>query len=306
MKELTYWKNVQSQTVSLIDGDLAPDTGTVDAARTLLLALPAEVTGDLLTAVTTAFHAHINDLLLTALTVALARWTTRNRGRVEGGVLVSLEAHGREDVFVGVDVSNTVGWFASMYPVRIDWTGINLDNAWKGGDGLGRAVKRVKEQLISVPANGIGYGILRYLNRETAKELAGLDTAEILFNYLGRFNTEPRLDGFALEATGGSSEPDTPLTHCLEMNVAIWDLPEGPQLRAEWRWAPKLLSDADVRELADGWIHMLRTLVQRVVEGGIGGRTPADVPLVSLTQEEIELLEREQQKWATHARTLPH
>ena len=83
-------------------------------------------------------------------------------------VLLDLEGHGREEVFADVDLSRTVGWFTSLYPVRLDAGGLDLEEALAGGPALGRAVKTIKEQLRAVPDKGLGYGLLRYLNCETA------------------------------------------------------------------------------------------------------------------------------------------
>ena len=70
-----------------------------------------------------------------------------------------------------VDLTRTVGWFTSLYPVRLDPGLLDLEEALSGGPALGRALKTIKEQLRAVPGKGLGYGLLRYLNDETAAEL---------------------------------------------------------------------------------------------------------------------------------------
>ena len=86
-----------------------------------------------------------------------------------------------------VDLTRTVGWFTSLYPVRLDPGLLDLEEALSGGPALGRALKTIKEQLRAVPGKGLGYGLLRYLNDETAAELAGAAAPQLGFNYLGRF-----------------------------------------------------------------------------------------------------------------------
>ena len=86
-----------------------------------------------------------------------------------------------------VDLTRTVGWFTSLYPVRLDPGLLDLEEALSGGPALGRALKTIKEQLRAVPGKGLGYGLLRYLNDETAAELAGAPAPQLGFNYLGRF-----------------------------------------------------------------------------------------------------------------------
>ena len=115
-----------------------------------------------------AFHGGINDVLLTGLVLAVADWC-RRRGRGAGqashAVLLDLEGHGREEIFADVDLSRTVGWFTSLFPVRLDPGALDLDEALAGGPALGRALKLIKEQLRALPDHGLGYGLLRYLNR---------------------------------------------------------------------------------------------------------------------------------------------
>ena len=152
--------------------------------------MPAAVTGPLLGRVPAAFHGGINEVLLTGLAVAVADWC-REHGRGSGsgsnGVLIDLEGHGREEVFADVELSRTVGWFTSLMPVRLDPGALDLADAMAGGPALGRALKLIKEQLRALPDNGLGYGLLRYLNRETAPQLAGHAAPQLGFNYLGRF-----------------------------------------------------------------------------------------------------------------------
>ena len=86
-----------------------------------------------------------------------------------------------------IDLTRTVGWFTSLYPVRLDPGPLDLEEALSAGAPLGRALKTIKEQLRAVPGKGLGYGLLRYLNAETAAKLAGLPAPQLGFNYLGRF-----------------------------------------------------------------------------------------------------------------------
>jgi non-ribosomal peptide synthase protein (TIGR01720 family) len=82
------------------------------------------------------------------------------------------------------------------------------------------------------------------------------------------------------------------LPHVLEVNALTLDGAEGARLRASWSWAPALLDEAAVGELARGWFVALEALVRHAAQPGAGGRTPSDLPLVGLSQAEIERLER--------------
>ena len=267
-------------------------------ARSLTLRLAAEHTEPLLTTVPAAYRAGVDDVLLTALALAVASWR-RERGLGEGtGVLVNLEGHGREEIAAELDLSRTVGWFTSLYPVRLD-PGIR---DWEETDGanplLGTALKRVKEQLRAIPDHGIGYGMLRHLNPQTAAVLGALPVPQLGFNYLGRFagsdggHWQPAAES---DATGPAADAGLSLPHVLDINAVTEDLPTGPQLVASFTWPGALLAEDDVRRLGEAWLAALRALVAHTSRQGSGGLTPTDVLPAVVGQRELELLESE---WA--------
>ncbi|MGW2090535.1 condensation domain-containing protein, partial [Streptomyces sp. NPDC001880] len=195
-----------------------PLVDTMATVGRVRVAVPSEVTEVLLTALPAAFRGGVNDGLLAGLALALAEWRSR-RGVVESSALIRLEGHGREEELVaGADLSRTVGWFTSMFPVRLDVAGCDLGEVLAGGAAAGRAVKAVKEQLRAVPDKGMGFGLLRYLNAETAGVLSGYGLGQIGFNYLGRFSSadmpeELRGLGWVQAPEGGvmaDLDPDMP------------------------------------------------------------------------------------------------
>jgi non-ribosomal peptide synthase protein (TIGR01720 family) len=293
--ELSFWSGMLGQPAArLIDGRLDKDRDVVGTAGRLTLTLPAALTEVLLTRVPALFHGGINDVLLTGLAVALAHWC-RQRGR-DGGtaVLIDLEGHGREEIVPDVDLSRTVGWFTSLYPVRLDAGALDLEEAMAGGPALGRALKQIKEQLHAVPDRGLGYGLLRYLNAETAAQLSGHAQPQLGFNYLGRFTATGAADWTVDETggLGGGSDPAMPLAHAIEVNALTVDGSAGTTLSASWTFAPALIAHAEVQALAQHWFTALTALVRHASQPEAGGRTPSDVPLVTLSQAEIERLER--------------
>ena len=197
LRELPYWKATLSEPDPLIsDRPLDPRRDDFASTRYCTLTLPAEVTYPLLSSAPAAFHGRVNDVLLTALVVAVAGWRRRHSaGHRSNAVLIDLEGHGREELFAGVDHSRTVGWFTSLFPVRLDVGDLDLEQALQDGTSLGQALKRIKEQLRSLPEAGLGYGLLRYLNQEAASDLAALPSPQIGFNYLGRFG-QPEAAGW--------------------------------------------------------------------------------------------------------------
>ncbi|MGW4796417.1 condensation domain-containing protein, partial [Nonomuraea sp. NPDC004297] len=207
-----------------------------------------------------AFRCGPNEVLLTALAMAVTRW--RGGG---ANVLVEVEGHGRDPVTDDADVSGTVGWFTTQYPVSLDASGDPAD-----------ALKRVKETLRALPGAGLGYGLLRHLNRDTASVLAALPAPDLRFNYLGRFDGE--LVGM----------PQAPMAYAVELDAVTLTGGDGTRLTASWSYAAGLLTHERVAELAEGWEAALSELARH---GGAGGSTSSDFPLVELTQAQIEALE---------------
>ncbi|MGW0811558.1 amino acid adenylation domain-containing protein, partial [Nonomuraea sp. NPDC002799] len=227
------------------------------------------------------------------LAIAVARWR-RRRGVTESSLLVRLEGHGREETIVpGADLSRTMGWFTSMFPVRLDVADNDLDDAVAGGASAGRVVKLVKEQLRAIPDKGIGYGLLRHLNPDTAAELAAHPEPQIGFNYLGRVSITDMPE--SLRGLGWLPVADTadllpspdagmPVLSALEINA----LATEAGLEAGFAFPAGILPAGEVRELADLWIAALRGLAAHAAEPGAGGLTPSDVPLVKAAQSDIE------------------
>ncbi len=292
--ELSFWSGMLSApAVSLVEGALDRGRDISASAGRLTLNLPASVTGALLTRTGAVFHAGINDVLLTGLVLAVLSWCRRRGRGSETAVLIDIEGHGREEIFADVDLSRTLGWFTSLFPMRLDAGALELAAALRGGPALGRAVKSIKEQMRAVADRGVGYGLLRYLNGETALQLAGFPTPEVGFNYLGRFPAPGAADWAAAAETVelGGSDPAMPLAHCIEVNALTLDGADGATLIAHWSWAADLLSEQEAHDLAQGWFAVLEALVRHAEQPGAGGRSPCDLPLLRLSQDEIERIE---------------
>jgi amino acid adenylation domain-containing protein/non-ribosomal peptide synthase protein (TIGR01720 family) len=260
--ELPVWQDMLRDAEPLVAGELVPGRGV----GRLALTLPAEDTIPLLGPVSAAFGTGIQDVLLTAFGIALAGWH-RDRGGRDGAIVVDVESHGRhEQLAAGVDLSRTVGWFTSVHPVRLDPGPLTWEQVEQAGADLAAAVERLRGQLRAVPGDGLGYGLLRYLNPDTAPALAEHPTPHVAFNYLGRFPAggdgtpwAPVADD-ASEALGGGEQVDVLLAHPLEVNAFAQEGPDGPQLVANWTFAGAMLDEDEVGELARRWFSALRAL----------------------------------------------
>ncbi|MFI6079382.1 condensation domain-containing protein, partial [Actinoplanes sp. NPDC051343] len=295
--ELSLWREILGTADPLLGGrGLDRRVDTVATADALRVSVPQRWTVPLLTRVPATFHGQVNDVLLTALGLAAGRWRAC-RGDADVPVLVEVEGHGRESIVPGADVSETVGWFTSVFPVRVDPGPESWAEVCAGGPGLGNAVKRVKEQLRAIPDNGIGFGLLRHLNPDTGPQLAGR-APQIGFNYLGRLtigdHETPPVDqdwGVLTDGGGGPLGGRMPLAHVVEVNAVTVDGVDGPQLVASWSWARGLLTRADVEELAGYWVQALQAIVEHAEHDDAGGHTPSDFSSVTLAQDDIDALE---------------
>ncbi|NKY51795.1 amino acid adenylation domain-containing protein [Nocardia vermiculata] len=292
-RELDAW------TALLAAGDEPLGTAALDPARDtaatsgqVRVRIPADVTDAILTIIPARFHGNANDPLLAALALALARWR-RNRGGAAGSELISLEGHGREEHAVpGADLSATVGWFTTRFPVRLDLEGIGTDDAFAGGAAAGRAIARVKEHVRAIPDNGIGYGMLACLDADAARVLADAPQPQIAFNYLGRVGAHehtgpwtPTTEFTALTATG---DPRMALPAVLDVNAIAEAGVDGLEIDATWDYATAVLSADEVEELAALWVRALRALADHVGSDTAGGFTPSDFPLVTVGQDDID------------------
>ncbi|MBG1262687.1 amino acid adenylation domain-containing protein [Nostoc sp. BAE] len=182
-QELTYWQGISRTQITRIPVDYALGANTVASTRIVSVSLTPSETRALLQEVPKAYKTQINDILFTALVQTLSKWIGSD------SVLLDLEGHGREDIFEDVDLSRTVGWFTTIFPVLLEL---------KATNNLGDAIKSIKKQLRAVPNRGIGYGVLRYLSgdAEITSQLSAMPQPEVSFNYLGQFDWGMQEDSF--------------------------------------------------------------------------------------------------------------
>ncbi|MHC5744028.1 MAG: amino acid adenylation domain-containing protein [Nostoc sp.] len=274
--ELAYWLNESRAAVPPMPVDYTQVANTIEAASTVTVSLNEVQTRALLQDVAKAYNTQINDILLTALALVLSRWTNSK------SVLFNLEAHGREDIIDDVDLSRTIGWFTTIFPVLLE-----LGATENPADAL----KSVKEQLRAIPHKGIGYGLLRYLiqDAEIAAQLQTLPQAEISFNYLGQFdqllNTSSWMQ-LASESTGHSHGLKNNRAYLLDINSVITE----ERLQIDWTYSPNIHQHATIESLAQEFVKTLLGLIAHCSSPESGGYTPSDFSLVKLNQPEIDQL----------------
>ena len=278
-QELDYWLNQPwSKTTPLpLDYACARQENTVGSAASVSVELSVEETRTLLESDNKAYNTQINDILLSALALSLAQWAENST------VVINLEGHGREELFDSVDLSRTVGWFTSLFPVLLQLPDLNQ---------LAFVIKSIKEQLRTIPNRGIGYGILRYLCKDTtvSQQLQKIPTPEISFNYLGQFDqVESQSDWkFASESTGGNRNSKQIRAHLLDVNALVI---KG-KLQIDWTYSSNFHTQTTLENLAQSYVETIRSLIEHCQSKDTFGYTPSDFIDVQLNQSELdELLE---------------
>ncbi|MFI8170454.1 amino acid adenylation domain-containing protein [Streptomyces sp. NPDC085931] len=256
--ELAHWTAVSGRSEPE-PGAAAPDPArdTLATVRHHETTLGPDLTARLL--------AHpVRDVLLAALALAVPAWRRAlGRPAPDDSVLVALEGHGREEQLLpDADLSGTLGRFTTVFPVRLD----------PGDAPPAEQLRRVREQVAAAPDHGIGHGLLRHLNPDTAPLLAGLPEPRIQVNYLGRMTLGEQTGDAAFTgapetgAVGGRADPATPVRYPLVLDALISDGPDagGPVLTARWHWPQRLFTQAQTERLGALWTASL----ERLLKGG--------------------------------------
>jgi non-ribosomal peptide synthase protein (TIGR01720 family) len=268
--ELTFWRALRPTTELPREGVAANTFGTATVSS---VRLDRMQTAALLQDVPPVYRTRINDVLLAALGRVLAEWAG-------GPVTVTLEGHGREDIGDdAIDLSRTVGWFTTAYPVELDVP----ERDW------GAALKAVKERLRAIPERGLGYGALRHLTEpDDPRRLAPPPVApQVGLNYLGQWDGSPDPTGLVrrlLPSIGRDQDPDLPRPHLIDVLAAVRD----GELQVDWVHSPANHSTATVEELAARFRGALLEIVDHCRAPGSGGATPSDFPLAGLDQQAVD------------------
>ena len=234
-----------------------------------------------------AYHTQVNDLLLTALAQTMSEWLGTR------AVMLELEGHGRElselaeNSAVAIDLSRTVGWFTSIFPVILQ-----LDQ-----HEIGALIKSIKEQLRQIPNRGIGYGILRYMGQMT--QLVPAKPIAVSFNYLGQFvggtykAGQPNASGatswllnFADESSGQAQSTQGKRTHLIDITGQIMD----GQLQLSWHYSRNFHTSATITALAENYMTHLRILIEHCLNPAAGGFTPSDFSALTIDQTALDQL----------------
>jgi non-ribosomal peptide synthase protein (TIGR01720 family) len=168
-------------------------------------------------------------------------------------LLVELEGHGREGIVEDVDLSRTVGWFTTIFPVLLDLGEVVEPR---------EALQAVQAQVRGIPQRGIGFGLLRYLCEENdvRQHMQALPRAEVNFNYLGQLDqtlAEAMPFRRAQESTGPERSWRSTRSHLLY----IVGLIGGGKLYLRWSYSKNQYRRETIERLASNCAEALRGLI---------------------------------------------
>ncbi|MEP7243829.1 MAG: amino acid adenylation domain-containing protein, partial [Gammaproteobacteria bacterium] len=269
---VSYWS--ATPMAAALSADAGSNAENVESsAASVVVTLPATETHELLTQASAAYNTQITDILLAALAIALRRRTGDSR------LPVMIEGHGRQEEIDGLDVSRTVGWFTSQYPISL-----NIGTTFAQGEIL----KSVKEQMRAIPAKGAVYGVVRYLapTSAAARSLNTTSAPQIGFNYLGQL--DPALAAssqlrFARESTGLPRSPRAHRANAIDIDSMIL----GGCLQLRWTFSRNLHRAETITALANDYVATLRELIRHCLSADAGGYTPSDFALAGLSTDEL-------------------
>ena len=172
-----YWHKLLS---SNPDGAFLPDEGGAGSGYGIqTIELDSTISELLKYKAVKMFHTGVNEIILGALCMTIHKVTGQDQA------FVMLEGHGREEIHEEIDISRTVGWFTTLYPVLFECSANVTDN-----------IVNTKETLNSVPNHGFEYGLI-----------GGNDiTPDIMFNYLGEMEAQSEAEILSFGSGAADSE----------------------------------------------------------------------------------------------------
>ncbi len=276
LAEADFWLSAPAS--APVPRDHRAGVNDLGSARSVRSELSAEQTSRLLHKVPAVYGTRINDALVMALAMVVREWAGQPT------VTIDLEGHGREDLGPDFDVSRTVGWFTTIFPVTVTF------DAYPGD--LGAALRQTKEQLRRVPRRGLSHGVLRYLAAgQVGRALSEMPAAEVSLNYLGL--TDRGAAGADLflalpQSLGPDRAGSGRRAHLVELDGRV----VADRLELTWTYSRQVHEHSTVQRLARRYLEILGELIEYCCSPGASGYTLADFPLAALDQHTLDVIEQ--------------
>jgi len=286
LSQLEYWKRFENSTISSppVDKAISDEQRKIKNQKVIQIQLEKNKTEKLIKNVPQAYGTGINDILLAALGITIKEWCGLDE------ISITLEGHGREEIDKNINISRTVGWFTSLFPVLLDLSDLNPNQ----DIFLPALIKQVKETIRQIPNKGIGYGILKYLTpREKRKGLTFSHEPRISFNYLGQFGNDKARDDdnqifqFSPLSTGKSLNPELGKSTILSVSGIIAGTGE---LILSFSYDKYEFKTSRIKKLTDIFQTNLLKIIDHCLKKKGREFTPSDYTYPGLTLAELDKL----------------
>ncbi|UOX98968.1 amino acid adenylation domain-containing protein (plasmid) [Bacillus cereus] len=265
--ELDYWESIDNMLDNNFQINREKENSTVESCTTLTFTLNADDTRKLLTTANVPYNTQPMELLLAVLTENLGKYTNQDQIKFE------LEGHGREELFEHLDISRTVGWFTTMYPIVL-----------KVSHNIANQIKSVKEEVRKRPNKGIGYGILK----EKFPSCKDLTQNIIRFNYLGEIDNSLGDGWFTIVdyQSGSEQSKDNHITALLDIVAMV----KNKSLEIHVTFSTSHFQKNFVENLFSDYLERLQTYIQSCCQMQTKEFTSSDFETLNLSDEEIDNL----------------
>jgi microcystin synthetase protein McyA len=286
--EADWWLRLEREPIPPLLPDYPEGSNTEDDVRTTAVFLDEGDTESLVQKVGKAYGTEVHEVLLTSLALALQRWTGQTRA------LVEMEGFGRQAELVSqatgveMNLARTVGWFTSVHPLLL-----RLPPEMPGQNGLGRALMAVKEEVREAPNGGTGFGLLRYLNRDShiAAAMRRVPSPQISFNYLGQFIQDTAQAAIGSAAFGPAPENSGPdhaagneRRYLLDVTASVF----AGKLRVEFSYSDAQFAEETIETFGALYLEALGSLIEHCLSPEAGGYTKSDFADSGLDEEGVQ------------------
>ena len=274
LEEVKYWKNLENTKAGKLPKGYRTTSNKVSDSTNIEMRISKEDTDKLLRDTNKAYNTEINDILLAALGLTIKEWTGENK------VLVNLEGHGREDIIPNMDITRTIGWFTSTYPVILEC---------ENSSDTGYYIKSIKEGLRKIPNKGVGYNILKYITpKEYIKDLEFKLNPEISFNYLGQFDNDLNQDVFNISSISTGDDISKKSQRVYDINIGGVIINGELTLTFEYNKAE--YNQTTIIKLGERYKEILLDIIQHCTQKEETEMTPSDFDYKEISMEELEYI----------------
>ncbi|MGL5148948.1 MAG: condensation domain-containing protein, partial [Clostridium sp.] len=272
--EIDYWNDIVIDAETKFPVKKTMSNKVMNSNKLITALLSEKETELLLTDVNKAFNTEIKDILLTALALSVNSWCEKEK------LAVNIEGHGREEILKGVDITRTIGWFTSIFPVLLQCN---------PGD-ISEQIIKTKEMLNSIPNKGIGYGILKYLNKDNP--IKSKEIANVCFNYLGQVDNVIQKDDISISKLNINCDIGDEICSIYDLDISC--IIKNKQLTVNILYNDKALDSHAINNFLKEYIgkllDIIRYCIQHIKENKLDISQIKDIynqPYIMLLNEKV-------------------